>query len=229
MNAKTKKAKATQQKLFEAAVRLFSAKGFEGTTMRAIADEAGLATGAAYYYFKSKDDVVQRLYQETLDGDDHVVRTLLRRDEQLERVIGYVEWKIDRLAPYHGAVGALVGRILTPRTGLSPFGDEQRALRERDIANFSALISVPESADIDEAARKHRVRALWALWMTVLFFWLHDERDDRNGFASARFRAAAKPLLELPDALIVMGASMLGPLWRDTTGDGSSVSGPPSA
>ena len=44
------------------ALRLFRERGYAATTMRAIAQEAGVATGNAYYHFASKDHLVQELY-----------------------------------------------------------------------------------------------------------------------------------------------------------------------
>ena len=40
-------------------MRLFRENGYEATTMRAIAKEAGVATGNAYYYFGSKEELIQ--------------------------------------------------------------------------------------------------------------------------------------------------------------------------
>ncbi len=52
----------TRQLLADVALRMFREIGFEKTTMRAIAAEAGVSVGNAYYYFESKDDLVQELY-----------------------------------------------------------------------------------------------------------------------------------------------------------------------
>jgi len=49
---------ATREQIFWAALDLFKEQGFGATTMREIATRAGAATGAAYYYFDSKDAIV---------------------------------------------------------------------------------------------------------------------------------------------------------------------------
>ena len=61
------------------ALRLFRERGYAATTMRAIAQEAGVATGNAYYHFASKDHLVQELLaaQIILLGTGH---TLVRRE-----------------------------------------------------------------------------------------------------------------------------------------------------
>ena len=45
----------TRQNILSAALDLFRRNGFEKTTMREIASEAGVALGSAYYYVDSKE------------------------------------------------------------------------------------------------------------------------------------------------------------------------------
>lgn len=45
-------------KIIEAAQRLIAKLGVEKTSMRNIAEEAGMTTGAIYYYYKSKEDLL---------------------------------------------------------------------------------------------------------------------------------------------------------------------------
>ena len=52
----------TKALVLATALRLFRERGYAATTMRAIAQEAGVATGNAYYHFASKDHLVQELY-----------------------------------------------------------------------------------------------------------------------------------------------------------------------
>lgn len=53
---------ATRQKLLDISLQLFRERGFDQTTMRDIAKAAGMATGAAYYHFPSKDAIVAAYY-----------------------------------------------------------------------------------------------------------------------------------------------------------------------
>jgi AcrR family transcriptional regulator len=47
-----------KQKIIEAAQRLIANQGVEKTSMRDIAVEAGMTTGAIYYYYKSKEELL---------------------------------------------------------------------------------------------------------------------------------------------------------------------------
>src|SRR6516162_8838518 len=60
----TPRAEDTRRRIYESALKLFRQKGFEPTTVRDIAAEAGVALGAAYYYFSSKEAIVLAFYQE---------------------------------------------------------------------------------------------------------------------------------------------------------------------
>ena len=60
----------TRERLLDAAERLFAARGFAGTSVRDITDEAGANLGAVNYHFRSKD----RLYAEVFTRRSALLR-----------------------------------------------------------------------------------------------------------------------------------------------------------
>jgi TetR/AcrR family fatty acid metabolism transcriptional regulator len=50
--------------ILDAAVRVFARQGFHATRVSDIADEAGVAYGLVYHYFRSKDEVLNELFIE---------------------------------------------------------------------------------------------------------------------------------------------------------------------
>jgi AcrR family transcriptional regulator len=56
----------TRARLLAAARKLFAAQGFEPTTIRDIAGDADTALGSFYNYFRTKDEVLAALMEETL-------------------------------------------------------------------------------------------------------------------------------------------------------------------
>jgi AcrR family transcriptional regulator len=60
--ARTARAEQTRAAITEAALALFCERGYEAATMRAIAERAGVSTGNAYYYFGSKEELIQEFY-----------------------------------------------------------------------------------------------------------------------------------------------------------------------
>jgi AcrR family transcriptional regulator len=54
-----------RSELLEAAVRVFARKGFHQSRVGDIAEEAGVAHGLLYHYFRSKDEVLETIFRET--------------------------------------------------------------------------------------------------------------------------------------------------------------------
>ncbi len=61
MNNNKKQNKRKQ--IFDAAIEVFASKGYHVATMQDIADEAEMAVGTIYNYFKNKDDVMLSLFE----------------------------------------------------------------------------------------------------------------------------------------------------------------------
>jgi len=53
-----------RQELMAAAAHLFNQRGYDATSMRDIAREAGMLAGSMYYHFPSKDDLIIATYEE---------------------------------------------------------------------------------------------------------------------------------------------------------------------
>lgn len=56
-----------QKQILSAALRLFVTEGFHGTPTSKIAQEAGVANGTLFHYYKTKDDLVIGLYNNIKD------------------------------------------------------------------------------------------------------------------------------------------------------------------
>lgn len=65
--------RATRRRVLEAARRLFVEKGYTGTTMANIATEAGVAIQSVYKAATSKPDLLQRVVEVVVAGDDQTV------------------------------------------------------------------------------------------------------------------------------------------------------------
>jgi AcrR family transcriptional regulator len=64
--ATTDSQQATEKRrlILDAAVRVFAREGFHGCRVADIADEAGVAYGLVYHYFRSKDEILDTLFLE---------------------------------------------------------------------------------------------------------------------------------------------------------------------
>lgn len=53
----------TREQVLEVAARLFRTQGYSATTLRQIADAAGIQAGSIYYHFDSKDEILQEILE----------------------------------------------------------------------------------------------------------------------------------------------------------------------
>ena len=54
-----------EQMILEAARKVFMRKGFDGARMQEIADEASINKALLHYYFRSKEQLFQRIFSES--------------------------------------------------------------------------------------------------------------------------------------------------------------------
>jgi len=72
-----------RRQILDAAVRVFARQGFHTCRVSDIADEAGVAYGLVYHYFRSKDEVLDTLFLERWN----VMLDAIRDDPELMKVI----------------------------------------------------------------------------------------------------------------------------------------------
>lgn len=87
----TKEEQNTEEIIFEAAGRVFRKKGYNGARMQEIADEANINKSMLHYYYRSKDQLFQKIYQQEmrrfLNIVFGVVNAELPLDEKVEEVV----------------------------------------------------------------------------------------------------------------------------------------------
>ena len=128
----TVKAEETRERILDSALKLFRDKGFDDTTMRDIAAEAGVATGAAYYYFRSKEELVMAFYVRTADEARELWPDVIGTGRDLrKRLRAIIDLKFDQFAKHRRLLVALVRIGIDPAHPLSPFGKETEPMRER--------------------------------------------------------------------------------------------------
>lgn len=208
----TAKAEETRKRILDAALRLFQQKGFAVTTMRDVASEAGVATGAAYYYYRSKEELVMAFYLRTEEEAREVFARVIDSTKDIrKRIRGIIEAKFAQFAQHRSLLTALLKAGVDPRDPLSPFGPQTRDVREDHIAWYARAI---EGSDLSlpKDLAPHVPRLLWLYHMGLIYFWITDESPEQR-----RTRRLVDATLELLIQLLrVSSLPLMGPLRKKT-------------
>lgn len=176
----TAKAEETGLKILDSALTLFRQEGFDIATMRDIAEKAGVATGAAYYYYPSKDAIVLDFYQRACAEMQPKIEAALEHASTLEtRLRELIRVKLAHFAPNRGVLRALLRNGADPKHPLSPFSRETKEIREVDIAWFRKIL-VDCGTRIPRDLEPHLPGVLWFFQMGVIFFWVIDESPNES-------------------------------------------------
>lgn len=142
----TEEGEKTRQTLYLAALELLAERGFEGTTMRALAQRAGVSPGLAYRYFPSKGAIVMALYA---DLSGRFAQTPLPAGSWSDRVLVALRASLDLLRPHRRVLAGALQVLLFDRE-LGLFSEGGAAARSQVRSVF--LRAVAEAEDRPRAA-----------------------------------------------------------------------------
>lgn len=172
------KSAQTRALVLETALAMFRSKGYAKTTMRAIAVEAGVSLGSAYYYFASKDELVLELYRESVTEQRVAASKVLATTNGLAGRLGAaMHAGLDALAPYHGFGGAFIGSALPPQSAVNPFGEASREVRESAVEIFTEVVA---GTKVPPFLRTQLPELLWLAYMGIVLFWVYDRSEGQR-------------------------------------------------
>jgi AcrR family transcriptional regulator len=167
------RAQETRRRIVDVALDLFRQHGYDGTTMRMIAAEAGVSLGSAYYYFGSKEELVLGFYAQLQTSHLAHAEQVLDRESDLEdRLRGVVRAWLDEAAPYKAFAGTFFRTAADPGSPLSPFSEQSRPVRASSIALFGRVL---EGTKVSPVVSAELPELLWLYLMGVVLFWVHDD------------------------------------------------------
>lgn len=173
------KGEQTKQLILETALRLFRERGYAETTMRAIAKEAGVAVGNAYYYFDSKEHLIQGFYDRSqVEHRAAAARVLAAEQDFAARLRGVLHAGIDANTPFHAFAGTFFKTAAEPTSPLSPFSAESAPARRAAMDLFREVLA-GSTAKVDPELRDDLPELLWLAWMGVILYWVHDRSPDQ--------------------------------------------------
>ena len=172
--AKTVKGDQTKALILETALDMFRERGYEETTMRAIAQKAGVSLGNAYYYFSSKEYLIQAFYQRLHESHLALSLPALEKEDTLKaRLLTVMRLRVEILKPYHQFAGVLFKTAAHPKSPLNPFSDESDPVRQASIQLFEKVVEGTK-ARIPKDLRAELPYLLWVYHMGIVLFWIHD-------------------------------------------------------
>jgi AcrR family transcriptional regulator len=205
------KAEITERRILNAALNMFRTKGFEEATMRDIAVAAGVATGAAYYYYSSKDAIVLAFYQRScVEMQPRIERAISAKAAGLEeRLKTLISVKLEYFAPYRGVLRALLKNGADPAHPLSPFSENNKPIRDIDVAWFQKILT-NSGIRVPKDLEPYMPEVLWMFQMGVIYFWISD--DSRGQQRTARVLALGAKIIAT--LLKIAGLPLTRPLRK---------------
>jgi len=192
----------TRELIFERALELFRRRGFEETTMRDIARAAKVATGAAYYYFPSKEAIVSTYYDRVQSLHAARVQEELAGKEGLRARLGMVmHTKLEILQNDRMFLGALFRYTGEPGHQLSVFGKGAEAQRKQSTELFRQAL---DGSEVSEELKQFLPWVLWLAHLGIILFFIHDESESQ-----AKTRKLVDGVLDLLTTLLEFTNSTL--------------------
>lgn len=197
------KSERTRAKIRDAAIASFIANGYADTTMRAIADSAGVSASNAYYYFPSKTHLVQELYVRVQHEHAALARPLLETTTGLvERLRVVFETGLDAVSPYHHVAPGFLTAMVPPDSPLNPLSDESGVARNMTVSLFREAVDGAQHrlpADISAPLPQ----ALFVGYLALVLRWTYDrppgkKETHRLMDAGLRLLALALPFVRVP-------------------------------
>ena len=192
----------TKAVILQTALELFRERGFEVTTMRDIAKAAKVATGAAYYYFPSKEAIVAAYYDRVQRSHAEKVREELKGKAELrERLVAVMHSKLEILKDDRKFLGALFRYTGDPEHPLSVFGKGTQPQRSHSVAIFQEAVA---GTNLTEELQQLLPWALWLGHLGMILFFVYDETEGQQ-----RTHKLVDGMLDLLNQLVELASSAL--------------------
>lgn len=208
------KSERTRSQIRDVALRSFRERGYDKTTIRLIAQEAGVSVGTTNYHFASKNDLVQELYLDVQRAHRDAALPLLAGTTDLVERLGIVyRTGLEQLEPYHRFAPEFLSAAVSPRSSINPLSGESAESRDIVVELFRGAVTGATDrlpAEFDEGLPA----ALMLGHLLLALFWVYDTSPERErtrrlldrglrllklSLPLVRLRVLRKPLRELLD------------------------------
>lgn len=200
---KSPKSERTRASIRQTALRSFRENGFDATTMRQVADEASVSLGNAYYYFPTKNHLVQELYVEVQEAHRASVEPLLATSTDLVERLGIVYRQgLAQLAPFHKFAPGFLSAMISPKSPLNPLSADSLPARQITVGLFREAITGAKNR-LPGEFEERMPAALWLSYLLLSLYWSYDRsagqrRTERLLEQGLRLLRVALPAIRMP-------------------------------
>lgn len=164
----------TRARISAAAIDSFIEHGYPDTTMRKIADAAGVSIGNAYYYFPSKDHLVQELYKRVQVEHAIAARERMATERTLVgRLRAVFETGLETLVPYEHSAAGFLTAMIAPDSPINPLSAESSESRDIAVSLFREAVDGSAHrlpADIADLLPQ----SLFVMHLALVLRWTYD-------------------------------------------------------
>lgn len=196
----------TRKHILEAALHLFSKKGFDRTTAKQISDKAGIAEGTLYNYFKTKEEVALYFFEQEFEGlvEWYQSNQALHHKPLSEKFFAIIYRHLEQMAPYEDFIGAVYLRAFQPASKLSPLRLQTKERNVRYLRFINELIRDSEEEGLINKLGELSAYGFGLFHFAMLTYWLQDTSRGKE-----RTLALLDRSLRIGDSILKIANSLL--------------------
>ncbi|GAA5208746.1 TetR/AcrR family transcriptional regulator [Microbacterium kyungheense] len=216
------KSERTRAKLRDIALLSFHERGYDATTIRLIAEEAGVSVGTTHYHFATKNHLVQELYLDVQQKHrDAALPELAASTDLVDRLAIVYRTGLDQLTPFHAHAPEFLSAAVSPRSPINPLSDESAEALGITQELFREAVDGAAGSPLPDDFRAALPRALVLGHLLLALFWVYDRSPGqertralldrglrllRLALPLTRMPLLRRPLQELLDLVASVGA-----------------------
>lgn len=160
VSRKTRIQAQNEELILDAALEVFSAYGFRGSTVDQIARKCGLSKPNLLYYFRRKDDIYRAVLERILDGWLEPLRALDAAGDPIEQLSAYVRQKMQMARDRPEASRLFANEVLHGAPAIAQFlaGPLKRLVDEK----AAVIESWIAQGRLKPVHPHHLIFAIWA-------------------------------------------------------------------
>ncbi len=157
---RTRIQEANEEKILEAALEVFSARGFRGATIDEVAEAAGMSKPNLLYYFRTKEAIHRRLIEQVLDTWLDPLRAFDADGDPMAEISSYIRRKIEMARDFPRESRLFANEILQ---GAPRILDELKGpLKELVDAKAEVIRQWQKKGKLAKCDPYHLIFSIWA-------------------------------------------------------------------